>query len=190
MKLVLASTSRPRRELLSRLGLPFSVAPHRVDERAAHARYTSPDALALGLSREKAESLRAVYPDSWILGSDQVVDLDGEALGKPGKQAAEQLARLSGRTHRLLTGVALAGPDGSMAAALDVHVMTMRALSSEEITRYIAMDDPAECAGAYKIEALGIALFSKIEGADFTAIPGLPLLTVLAMLRAAGIAIP
>jgi septum formation protein len=192
MKLVLASTSRPRRELLSRLGVPFSVAPHRVDEDARKPAFTTPDAVALGLSREKAESLRASYPDAYILGSDQVVDLDGEVLGKPGSKAAAeaQIARLAGRSHRLLTGIALASPDGTMASALDVHVMTMRPLDAAEIARYVAADDPSECAGAYKIEALGISLFSRIEGADFTAIPGLPLLTVLAMLRDAGLQIP
>ena len=113
-------------------------------------------------------------------------------LGKPGSRdaAAAQLTRLAGRTHRLYTAVALRHPDGRVAEGMSVHTLRMRPLDGAAIQRYVARDEPLDCAGAYKIEAGGIALFDAIEGDDFTAITGLPLLTVVRLLAAAGFVVP
>lgn len=190
MHLVLASESAYRRELLARLGLPFDAVAHRCDETAARA--GAPDELVRELARAKAESLAGAYPDAWILGSDQVADLDGEVVGKPGSEAGAraQLGRLQGRAHRLVTAVALRGPDGSVREALDVHRMVMRPLDAAAIARYLAAERVDDCAGSYKIEGRGIALFEAIEGADFTAIIGLPMITVVSLLGDAGFTVP
>jgi septum formation protein len=190
--LILASTSSYRRELLSRLALPFRVEAPRCDEEALKQPALAPGALAACLAREKACGVAALDPEAHVLGSDQLVDLDGEILGKPGSLAgaAAQLARLSGRSHRLITAVALACPDGSLHEHLDVTTLHMRALRSDEIARYVAADQPSDCAGSYKIERLGISLFEQIECRDFTAITGLPLLAVAALLRRQGFALP
>jgi len=189
-RLVLASASPYRRAQLARLNIPFLAVPHACDERAT--RDASPDAIALSLARDKALSLVETHPDAHILGADQVVDLDAQVLGKPGDRAGavEQLTALSGRVHRLLSAVALRRPDGGVETGLDVHEMRMRALTPDEIARYVEADQPFDCAGSYKIERLGIALFDAIDGDDFTAIEGLPLLTVVSMLRRAGFPVP
>jgi len=190
MPLILASTSVYRRELLDRLGVPYQALPHRVDERAEAPVGRSPDEIALHLAFAKARSL--ADGSAHVLASDQLVDLDGTVLGKPGSEAAaiEQLRHMSGRTPRLLTAVALAHPDGRVETTLDLCRLTMRPLEDEEILRYVQADQPLDCAGSYKIERLGIALFSRIEGEDFTAITGLPLITVARLLRQAGYRTP
>jgi septum formation protein len=190
--LVLASTSRYRRELLDRLGLAYVAVAHEADERAPELQGMAPDALAARLARDKAESIAARHPEAFILGSDQVVDLDGEALGKPGsvEAAVAQLHRLAGRAHRLVTAVALRHPGGWTDEASDVHLMTMRDLDEPALRRVVERDQPLDCAGAYRIEASGIALFDRVEGADFTAIMGLPMLTVVRLLVKAGFELP
>ena len=189
-KLVLASTSKYRKLLLDRLGLSYTAANPRVDEEA----FTAPalDALALLLAKAKAESVAASHGDAYILGSDQLVDLAGERLGKPGtlEKAEEQLRLLSGKTHRLVTAVALLHPDGTLETALDVHLMRLREMTEAEIKRYVARERPIDCAGSYKVESLGISLCEKVEGADFTAIIGLPLIAVCGLLRRAGFEVP
>lgn len=187
--LVLASTSIARRALLDRLHVPFEVTSPPVDEDAISG------ATALETARlraiAKAESVARTRPDALVLGADQVVELDGEILGKPGtiEAAHAQLRRLAGRAHHLITAVALVGPSASE-SAIDTHRMSMRALDDAEIGRYVAADAPTACAGSYKVESLGIALFERIEGEDWTAIVGLPLLVVCSMLRRAGWALP
>lgn len=189
--LVLASTSRYRGELLARLGVPFVAAAPDCDEDAYQARGLAPRELAETLALAKAESLRAAYPDAVILGGDQLAAIDDAILGKPGSEAAAcaQLARLAGRTHTLFTAVALLTRDRILRHT-DVTRLTMRPLTAEQIARYVAADQPLDCAGAYKLERLGIALFSRIESADHTAIVGLPLLAITAMLDEIGIVIP
>ena len=189
--LVLASTSRYRGELLARLGVPFLAAAPDCDEDAYKARGLSPRDLAETLALAKAESLRAAYPDAAILGGDQLASIDDAILGKPGSAAAAcaQLARLAGRTHTLITATALIAPRRVLRHT-DVTHLTMRALSAAQIERYVAADQPLDCAGSYKLERLGIALFSRIESADHTAIVGLPLLAITAMLDEIGIVIP
>lgn len=192
MQLVLASTSRYRQELLDRLRIPYLAVPHACDERATAPAGLGPVDVARRLARAKAESVADRHPGALILGSDQVVDVRGAILHKPGSraEALEQLARLGGREHRLITAVALRAPDGSMDEAVDVHVLRMRPLTAGERERYIDADQPLDACGSYKIEGLGIALFEDIRGHDFTAITGLPLMTVAAMLRRAGMAVP
>ncbi|MCU0672891.1 MAG: Maf family protein [Myxococcota bacterium] len=190
--LVLGSTSPYRRELLARLRVPFDVLGPDVDEEALQRSGAEPSSIALRLAVAKAASVAAKRSDAFVIGSDQVVDLDSEILGKPGDEARarEQLARLQGRTHRLVTAVALRAPDGTLRTHVDVHRMTLRSLGAAEIERYVAAEQPLDCCGAYKIESLGIALFERIEGDDFTAIPGLPLIALGRLLRESGFEVP
>ena len=148
--------------------------------------------VAVTLARAKAESIAEDHEDVWILGSDQVVEHRGEILGKSGsvEGAHAHLERLSASTHRLITAVALRHPNGVIDEGCSVCTMTMRALARDEIRRYVDADSPLDCCGAYKIESRGIALFERIECDDFTAITGLPLMRVGAMLRAVGFNVP
>jgi septum formation protein len=187
MQLVVATTSRYRLALLDRLGLTYTAAAHLIDERAA-APHGQTEHVARSLAVAKAESLAPGYPAAHILGADQIVELDGERLGKPGTEEAAraQLAAMAGRSHRLVTAVALRYPGGQVETAIDIHVMRLRALTADEITRYVAREQPLDCAGSYKIEGLGIALMESMSGADHTGIIGLPLIATLRLLRAAG----
>jgi septum formation protein len=193
MELVLASGSVYRRALLERLGLPFRARPARVDEEAlAQANPgLAPAELTTLLAAAKARSLAADEPKATIIGSDQLVSLDGRPLGKPGtiERAAEQLARLAGRMHELVTALAVLH-QGVLYQHRDVTRLWMRPLTSAEIHRYLAADQPLDCAGSYKIEARGIALFSRIETQDHTAIMGLPLIALTTILRRLGYAVP
>lgn len=188
--LVLASTSAARRALLDRLRVDYDVASPRCDEESIHGDGAEDTARRRALA--KAESVATERPDAVVIGADQVVELEGEILGKPGspEKARAQLARLAGRAHRLITAVALVAPDAHPELAVEVHRMSMRPLDEGEIRRYVAADDPAECAGSYKVESLGIALFDRVDGGDWTAIVGLPLMRVAAMLRGSGWALP
>jgi septum formation protein len=189
--LILASTSRYRGELLARLAVPFVAAAPDCDEEAYKSRGFTPRELAETLALTKAESLRAVYPDAAILGGDQLAEIDGEILGKPGTEAAAraQLTRLAGRTHTLITAVAIVHGERILRHT-DVTRLTMRPLTADQIARYVAADAPLDCAGSYKLEQLGIALFSRIESEDHTAIVGLPLLALATLLGEIGIVIP
>lgn len=192
--LVLASTSRYRRELLERLGVPFTAAAPDCDEDAFKARSRSPRGLAEELALAKAESLRAAHPGAAILGGDQVATVDGEILGKPGTReaAAAQLERLSSRgrrEHLLITAVALIH-GGRVLRHTDVARLTLRPLTRAQIERYVAADDPVDCAGSYKLERRGIALFAAIDAADHTAITGLPLIWLAGALAGLGFEVP
>lgn len=189
--LVLASTSRYRREQLERLGLSFRAVAPPCDEEALKGTGIPPYELATTLARGKAESLRGAFPDAVIIGGDQLAEIDGHVLGKPGSAdaAVEQLRRLAGRTHELVTALAVAHP-GGIEQHLDVTRLTMRALTRPEIERYVAADDPVDCAGAYKLESRGIALFASIESADHSAITGLPLIALTTILRRLGYPLP
>ena len=192
-KLVLASTSRYRRDLLARLGHPFEAVAPTCDEDAVKAEGHSADVLVRRLARLKAESVRARYPDPLIIGSDQVAEVDGRILGKPGTPAAAeaQLRRLRGREHRLLTALCvLDARTGRLAEALDIHTLRLRPLSDAQIARYVAAESPLDCAGSYKIEGLGIALFESIQGTDHTAIIGLPLTLLVSLLAPFGLELP
>lgn len=190
-ELVLASTSPYRRALLARLGLPFRAVPPACDEEALKLPELAPEPLAARLALAKAESLRAAEPLATLIGSDQVAAIDGVILGKPGtaERAAEQLARLAGRTHALVTAVAVVHAGGVL-EHLDVTRLTMRPLSRAQIERYLAADRPLDCAGSYKLEARGIALFERIDSADHAAITGLPLIALCTMLGGLGYPVP
>ncbi len=158
-----------------------------VDERSVDG---AVEDVARALSRAKAEAVAARAPDAIIIGSDQIASVDGEALTKPGtpERAAAQLRRLSGRSHRLLTGVCvLDAASGAVREHLDVHEIELRALTDAQIHDYVARDRPLDCAGSYKVERLGIGLMARISGDDFTAITGLPLMAVTSMLAELGV---
>ena len=187
--LILASGSRYRAELLSRLGLPFETVSPDVDESPRPGE--SCDGLARRLARAKAEAVLARHPGAWVLGSDQVADLDGTPLGKPGtrERAREQLKRLSGRTVVFHTAVCLLA-GGRVHEALVPTEVAFRPLSDDEIERYLDRENALDCAGSAKSEGLGIALLERLTGDDPTALVGLPLATVAAMLRAEGVPVP
>jgi septum formation protein len=189
--LVLASTSSYRRDLLARLRLPFSCEKPGVDEDAAKRSLRDPAAVVAELARQKARAVAVRRPDAIVIGSDQGACLDGTMLDKPGTaaNAIAQLTALAGRTHELRTAVAIVHAHG-LVEWTDVTRLTMRALAREEIERYVAAEQPLDCAGSYKIEGLGIALFERIESEDQTAIQGLPLLRLSAELRRLGLSVP
>ncbi len=191
MNLILASTSKYRRELLERLRLPFRCLAPGVDEEPFKNSGAAPASIATYLARLKAESLSGFDPDAVIIGSDQVAELDGEVLGKPGsvENAVAQLERLAGREHRLITAIAI-WHRFRCQLHVDTTTLVMRRLNREEIERYVALDRPFDCAGSYKIESLGISLFEAIESSDQTAIVGLPLIAVTTMLRQLGFRLP
>lgn len=189
--IVLASTSRYRKALLSRLGFTFEVCDPKVDELAFHHYGLSPKALAERLAQEKASAVAPKYPSAIIIGSDQLVSMGGTVLGKPGTatKAAEQLQQLSGKTHELITAVAL-WHAGKLYFHTDVTRLSMASLTDSQIRRYVELDSPLDCAGSYKIEGAGPSLLERVEGEDPTAIEGLPLIAVSRLLRKLGIAVP
>ena len=185
---VLGSTSRYRRELLARLHLTFDVASPEVDETPLPGE--APQALARRLALAKARAVAARHPEAAVIGSDQVADLDGEPLGKPGthERAVLQLQRMRGRTVVFQTAVAVvcqaAGFEQLDLAAVKVR---FRDLSDAEIEAYLRAEQPYDCAGSAKSEGLGIALLEAIDNDDPTALVGLPLIRTCRMLREAGV---
>lgn len=193
VELVLASTSRYRRELLSRIVADFRVVAPGIDEtpRAGEA----PDALAARLAKEKALAVAAGCPNSVVIGSDQVADLDGRPIGKPGsiEAAHAQLAASSGRTLVFHTAICVADARVTPPrpyAAIDRTRVVFRRLDEAEIARYVAREEPLDAAGSFKSEGLGITLFDRIETRDPTALVGLPLIALAALLRRAGFTLP
>lgn len=187
---VLGSTSPYRRELLSRLRLRFEVAAPEVDETALPGE--APAALARRLALAKARAVAARYPEAAVIGSDQVADLDGEALGKPGthERAVAQLRRMRGRTVVFHTALAVicAARGFEQADVAPVRV-TFRSYGEDEIEAYLQAEQPYDCAGSARSEGLGIALLEAIESDDPSALVGLPLIRTARMLRAAGVKI-
>jgi septum formation protein len=190
--LILASTSRYRKALLERLGLPFSALAPACDEEALKDPRWSPQETAERLALAKARSLADHHPGAVVIGSDQVCALGNDILHKPGTpdNAVRHLQRLSGQTHDLITALAVIAPDGSVRTHTDITRLTMRPLTAEALQRYVAADQPLDCAGAYKLELRGITLFSTIVSADQTAIVGLPLMALTGILTDLGFAIP
>jgi len=186
--LILASTSRYRRELLQRFRLPFDVVSPEVDETPLPGE--TPQALAQRLALAKAHAVAARFPEAVVIGSDQVADLDGEPLGKPGDhvRAIVQLQRMRGRTLIFQTAVAVVcSASGFSAHDIAPVRVTFRQLSDEAIEAYLRAETPYDCAGSAKSEGLGIALLETIESDDPTALIGLPLIRTCRMLRAAGV---
>jgi septum formation protein len=189
--LILASTSAYRRELLARLGLAFETESPRVTE--AHLTGESPTDRALRLALAKADAVARLHPQAIVIGADQVAACGEELLDKPGNAARcrAQLATLSGRTALFYTACAVRGSSGSVHLAhIDTTTVLFRALTAEEIARYVARERPFDCAGGFRVEALGISLFECIESKDPTALIGLPLIWLAAALRQAGFLVP
>ncbi len=188
-RLILASSSPYRRELLKRLQLRFDVHPANIDESAQPGE--EPAALAGRLAGEKARAISAQYPRAVVIGSDQVVECAGASLGKPGSavRAVEQLEDLQGRSVTFHTAIHVT--DGVRELGCTVPtVVRMRTLTRAQIERYVEREQALDCAGAFKSEALGICLIERLHSDDPTALVGLPLIATVDLLEAFGIALP
>ncbi|MEP6998486.1 MAG: Maf family nucleotide pyrophosphatase [Betaproteobacteria bacterium] len=186
--LVLASASPYRRELLARLGLPFTTVAPAIDESPRPEE--APADTALRLAEAKARAAASAHPDALIVGSDQVADFEGVAIGKPrdATHALEQLRAMQGRTIVFHTGLALLDARSSRCRRALVDVAsTFRQLGDAALEAYLARDKPYDCAGSVKVEALGIALFTRVASDDPTALIGLPLIRLTDMLIAEGL---
>lgn len=187
-EVVLGSTSRYRHELLTRLRIPFSVAAPDVDETPAPGE--SPRELALRLALAKARAVAARHPEAVVIGSDQVADLAGQPLGKPGEhaRAVQQLRQMRGQTVIFQTALAVVcQATGFEQVDLAEVKVVFRDLSDEEIENYLQAEKPYDCAGSAKSEGLGIALLESIDNDDPTALVGLPLIRTARLLRQAGV---
>ncbi|MBI2379187.1 MAG: septum formation inhibitor Maf [Gammaproteobacteria bacterium] len=187
-RLVLASSSPYRRALLAKLGLPFEYASPDVDETPLPGE--SPESLVLRLAQAKARALAPRYTDALLIGSDQVAVLDGQILGKPGSHDAArvQLMAASGRSLRFLTGLCVynAAAQGGN-ALVEPFTVHFRELSDNQIENYLRREQPYDCAGSFKSEGLGIALFEALEGNDPNALVGLPLIRLVDLLALEGV---
>lgn len=190
-RLILASTSKYRRLLLQRLGLPFECMAPETDETPYTGEAQS--ALVTRLATQKAKSIAGKYPLAVVIGSDQLAQLNGEILGKPGyhEAAVEQLKACSGQTVEFLTAVCVQFQANNFNQQyLDITRVCFRELGSEEIESYLQREKPYDCAGSFKSEALGITLFERIISDDPTALIGLPLIRTAKLLRFAGFNLP
>ena len=191
-RLILASSSKYRQELLSRLHLPFEAMTPDIDESALPGE--APEATALRLARSKAAAVAALAHGALVIGSDQVATLDGQQIGKPGshEKALQQLRLMRGRRVVFHTALCV-WDDRTDNAALQAQIenvptfVTFRDLSDDELDAYLRIEQPYDCAGSAKNEGLGIAILEKIESADPTALTGLPLIALTGMLRRAGV---
>jgi MAF protein len=191
LPLVLGSSSAYRRELLTRLRLPFSWAAPDIDERARPQE--TAQQLVMRLALEKAKALANSHPDHLIIGSDQVAVLNGKIIGKPGThtQAKAQLLAASGHSLSFLTGVALLNSrTGTAQVDCVPFTVRFRVLSEATIERYLLAEQPYDCAGSFKAEGLGVSLFRSTEGPDATSLIGLPLIRLVDMLLQEGVSVP
>lgn len=187
-KLILGSSSKYRKALLDRLSIPYTVQAPDVDETPLPGE--APQALAQRLALAKARAIAQLHPESIVIGSDQVADLHGEPLGKPGnhERAVAQLRRMRGQTVIFQTALAVVCEEtGFCQTDLAAVRVRFRDLSDTEIENYLHAEQPYDCAGSAKSEGLGIALLEAIDNDDPTALVGLPLIRTCRMLRAAGI---
>jgi MAF protein len=187
-KIILASSSTYRRSLLNRLKLEFSCVSPDIDERPLTGE--TADQLVKRLSLAKARKAGLSFPDALIIGSDQVVMQASNMLGKPGtvENAVQQLTLASGKTITLLTGVCLYNSSNDNFQLDAIHYeVTLRDLSAAQIERYVLKDQPLDCAGSFKWESLGIALFKQMRGEDVTSLEGLPLIRLTSMLEKEGV---
>lgn len=188
-KLILASTSIYRRELLERLRIPFDVISPKVDETPLPGESTLE--LALRLAKAKAEAVAKDHPEAWVIGSDQVADLHGAAIGKPGnfERAMAQLQLMRGATVIFQSALCLMKGDVQTTLCVPTEV-TFRKLPDSVLESYLLAEEPYDCAGSAKSEGLGISLLEAIKSDDPTALIGLPLIALSSLLRDAGFAIP
>ena len=187
--LILASTSVYRRELLERLRIPFEVVSPKVDEAPLTGESTLE--LALRLARAKAAAVAQQHPNAWVIGSDQVADLCGAAIGKPGnfERALAQLQLMRGQTVSFHTALCLMKGDIQTTFSIPTEV-AFRKLSDDVLENYLLTEEPYDCAGSAKSEGLGISLLESIKSDDPTALIGLPLIALTGLLREAGFIIP
>ncbi|QJI30412.1 septum formation inhibitor Maf [Pseudomonas sp. ADAK18] len=191
LPLLLASSSVYRRELLSRLHLPFTCSSPDIDE--SHRANETAEELVKRLAEEKARALAGSYPGHLIIGSDQVATLDDQIIGKPHtfEQAREQLLTASGKRVSFLTGLAVLNSDtGHLQVDCIPFTVHMRTLDAARIERYLRAEQPYDCAGSFKAEGLGVSLFQSTEGPDATSLVGLPLIRLVDMLLTEGVQIP
>lgn len=191
LPLLLASSSAARRGLLARLQVPFRHASPDIDETPCPGETVQE--LVLRLSEAKARALAPRHPGHLIIGSDQALALDGEILGKPGtpERARAQLARLSGRSATFHTGLCLLNSgSGRHQLTREEYTVHFRELDAGTIDRYVARDEPLGCAGSFKAEGLGIALFRGFEGRDPSSLIGLPLMALVDFLQQEGLQLP
>ena len=184
-EVVLASTSSARRALMEGLAVPFRMVAPEVSEEVAPG--TPPQHAVALLAERKARAVYSRFPRALVIGSDQLVSLQGQTLGKPSdeKAARVQLGSMRGKTHEIFTGLTVVGA-GFVVTEVDTAKLTMLPLSDEELERYVATGEWKGCAGGYRVEARGQALFQRIEG-DRAAIQGLPMQRLTRMLREAGV---
>jgi len=190
-ELILASTSRYRRALLERLGVFFTAVPPETPEDALPGELPPDRALRLAIA--KAQAVAAVRPDAVVIGSDQVAAVGSNVLDKPGNAARcrAQLATASGSSARFHTACAVIAPRaGIRMVHIDTTTVFFRSLTEQEIERYVERERPFDCAGGFRAEGLGIALFESIESRDPTALIGLPLIWLACALRRAGFQLP
>lgn len=190
-KLVLASTSPFRRELLNKLGLPFETCAPDVDEQPRPGE--SPQALVTRLAEAKARAVATSHPGALVIGSDQVACIDGDILGKPGDRAnaIAQLGRAAGQVVSFHTGLCLYdGANDTAQLHCEPFRVHFRQLDAGQIARYVDAEQPFNCAGSFKSEGYGITLFERLEGDDPNSLIGLPLIRLVAMLDRCGIALP
>lgn len=189
MRIILASQSPYRKALLENFGVEFlAVRPEVLEEELKERGPEDLIELTRYLAFHKASSLRAKYSDAVILGSDQLAEIDGERLDKPGthEKALRQLQRLQGRAHRLITSLSVLSADSAFTFT-DITTLHLRRLSDTELENYLRQDQPYDCAGSYKIEKAGMALIERLETQDPSAIQGLPLISLTSALRQLGI---
>lgn len=191
MKIILASTSKYRAQLIEKLGLPFACVKPLADEDIMKSLLMSENASALEiaetLSKQKGTSIQSLYPNDVIISGDQVVNFHGKIIGKPGskEKAIEQLRVMNNNTHELITSTTLIA-EGKILHNNNVTKMKMKNLTETEIRAYVELDNPVDCAGSIKIESYGISLFEKVESSDFSAIQGLPLIWISNTIKGLG----
>lgn len=190
LPIILASTSKYRAEMLSRLGIRFEQCAPDIDETPL--RDEQPEALVTRLAREKSQAVRKQKPEGVIIAGDQIALCDGEILGKPGdlERARAQLRQLSGKSVRFLSSLMVRSPDDQEYSDTDVTEVVFRSLSDAEIDRYLAAEPALDCAGSFKSEGLGISLCERIRSDDPTGLIGLPLITLRRLLAESGVCLP
>ena len=179
MKIILASTSKYRKAQLKNFGLTFDTCSPKIDEEELKKNKLEPKHLVEYLAREKALSVQSDYPEDIVIGCDQMAVIGSHILDKPGtvERAVEQLSSLNDRTHELLTSICVVHKDRKLIHT-DITQLRLKFLTEEQIRNYVNFDNPIDCAGSYKIEKSGLALFEKIESNDFSAIQGVPLMAL------------
>ena len=184
-KLILASTSPYRKQLLEKLNIPFHCIKPEIDESAYKNKLYQPREIAEKLSALKALAVLERNLDSIVIGSDQVIHLDGEIFSKPKttNRAIDQLKIMRGKTHELISGVTIAAKERSVTFSHSTFLTIREDLSDQEIEFYVNKEQPLFCAGSYMIEGLGISLFSKVDSTDFNSIVGLPLIDLITHLK-------